>query len=265
MRPANHTQNNAMRIQDKLADTSSSLAFVARCAVLALLSMASAHAFAEDKSFSGDVGLGVLRTQPIIRGETSSTGPMPYLAFDYGPLFARIDTFGIKALKAGYGHIEIVARYRGDGYAAAGLAHRANPVPLGIGTLQTTPIGAFEFNITHDFSNSAGTLALVRYIAKLSAGPVTFYPEVGAEMLNARYANYYYGTLGNDASVIGQSYAPGSATNAFIGLLASTHIGEHWTLNGYFRRTKLDEAIARSPLVTRGGRNTLFVAAAREF
>jgi outer membrane protein len=219
----------------------------------------------EPAVFSGEVGIGAFRTQAIIHGDSTTTSPIPYLAFDYGPLFARIDTFGFKTLKVGNGNIELLGRYRPDGYQVSGLARRAMPVPLGIGTLQTTPIGAFEFNVTHDFSDSAGTLALARYIAKLPVGPVTLYPELGAEMFNSRYTNYYYGTRDNDANFIGQSYSAGSATNTFFGLLATTHIAEHWTLTGYFRRTFLGGAIADSPLVSRGARNSMFVAVAREF
>lgn len=223
------------------------------------------QARADEAVFSGEVGVGVLRTQSIIRGDSTSTSPFPYLAFDYGRLFARIDTFGFKTLKVGNGHIEVLGRYKPDGYQADGLARRATPVPLGIGTLQTTPIGAFEFNVTHDFANSSGTIALARYIAKIPVGPVTLYPELGAEAFDSDYTGYYYGTRNDDALVVGRSYSPGSATNTFFGVLATVPIAEHWTLTGYFRRTNLGNSIAESPLVTRGLRNSAFLAIARKF
>jgi outer membrane protein len=232
---------------------------------IALSLLACGNASADDTSLTGEVGVGVMRTQSIIHGDSSSNSLIPYLAFDYGRLFARIDTFGIKTLKVGYGNIEILGRYRPDGYDVSGLERRATPIPLGIGTLQTTPIGAFEFNVTHDVNDSGGTIGLARYIAKIPVGPVSLYPEFGAEAFNGRYNNYYYGTRGNEAAVVGRSYSAGSATNVFMGMMASVHIAEHWTLTGYIRRTNFGSAVADSPLVNRGLRNSGFLAVAREF
>ncbi|HEX5125440.1 MAG TPA: MipA/OmpV family protein [Rhodocyclaceae bacterium] len=232
---------------------------------IALTVMASNHAFAEDAAFSGDVGLGVVQKQSIIRGDHTRTSAMPYLAFDYGRVFARIDNFGVKTLAVGYGHIELLGRYRTDGYQVSGFERRDTPVPLGVGTLQITPIGAFEIDVLRDFGTSAGAVAQARYIAKFSAGRVSVYPEFGVEMLSARYANYYYGTRQQDAATLGQSYTAGSATNPFLGVMVSTQLAERWTLKTYLRYTLLDDTIAHSPLVSREGKTTMFVAVARGF
>lgn len=212
-----------------------------------------------------EAGVGFVRTQSIIQGGQMKTSVMPYLIHEEGRFFARIDTFGIKTLKAGYGHVEVIGRYRGDGYAVAGLMRRDNPVPLGLGTLQVTPWGAFEATALRDFGDSAGLVGQARYITRGHWWRLTFYPELGAEFLDSRYTTHFYGTRGQDAVSVGRHYAPASATNLFLGLLGSVRITERIAFNAYVRRTWYDDAIEDSPLVRRGARNSFFLAVARSF
>ena len=58
---------------------------------------------------------------------------VPYLNLDYGPVFARVDTFGYKLLPVGYGSLELVARAMDDGYTRARTqALRHNSLPAGL-------------------------------------------------------------------------------------------------------------------------------------
>src|SRR5450830_822947 len=98
---------------------------------------------ADPEAFSGDVGLGVLHGAGGIQGVRARTSLEPYLNFEKGRLFARIDSFGVKTLPLGMGHLELLGQVRSDGYKGGGWAQRKDPVPLGLGTLQITPIGAF--------------------------------------------------------------------------------------------------------------------------
>src|SRR5450830_754328 len=101
---------------------------------------------ADPEAFSGDVGLGVLHGAGGIQGVRARTSLEPYLNFEKGRLFARIDSFGVKTLPLGMGHLELLGQVRSDGYKGGGWAQRKDPVPLGLGTLQITPIGAFGLN-----------------------------------------------------------------------------------------------------------------------
>jgi outer membrane scaffolding protein for murein synthesis (MipA/OmpV family) len=216
-------------------------------------------------ALTGDIGVGATRSQTRTLGVSAETEPLPYLNFEYGPLFARVDSFGIKALPLGYGHIEFVGQYRGDGYDSKGLSHRRNSSPLGLGTLQITPVGAFGLQVLHDLGKSGGNLVQLRYLAELPLGRVTVYPELGVEYQSRAYARYYHGTTDGDAATLGEAYRPGSALNPYIGAMVETRLMDSWYLNAYVRRTFADDSIARSPLVVRGNFNSLLLALAYRF
>jgi outer membrane protein len=214
---------------------------------------------------SGDIGLGAVYTQAQIRGADSKTEVMPYLNFEVANAFARIDTFGVKTLPVGYGHLEVVGQYRGDGYEATGLERRGNSLPLGLGTLQITPIGAFGLQVLHDFGTSEGTLVQARYLAELPWGAVHVYPELGVEYQSQAYTGYYYGTTPADAASLGQAYRPSAAVNPYFGAMIEVRLADHWYANVYLRRTLVDDTIAQSPLLTLRTRDSVLLALAYHF
>jgi hypothetical protein len=223
-------------------------------------------ASAAENGLEGDIGVGVTRMQAQVRGVRSKTNATPYLNFEHGPVFVRIDTLGVKSLQLGqHGHLEFVVQYRGDGYKSTELQPRQDSVPLGLGTLQITPAGAFEIHVLRDVGKSGGTLVQARYLAEFALGPITVYPELGAEYQSRAYTDYYYGTTDADAATLGQAYRAGSALNPFIGAMVETRIAGQWYANAYVRRTVVDDSIARSPLVLRRNQNTLLLALAYRF
>lgn len=239
---------------------------VRACAVTAALSFLHASAAsAADNQLSGDLGAGASWSESQIHGARHQTDALPYLNLEYGPAFARIDTFGMKVLPMAYGHVEIVGQYRGDGYKAAGLFKRQNSVPLGVGTLQITPIGAFNVNVFHDFGKSSGALVQARYLAEIQVGRVTVYPEVGVEYQSSGYTRYYFAPTEAEAARLQRNYQPGSAVNLFAGAMIETRITQHWYAHLYVRHSVVDDAIADSPLVSRKGRSSALFAVAYRF
>lgn len=236
------------------------------CAFIAALSLLHFNAaLAAEATLSGDVGMGASWSQSQIRGEHEETSAMPYLNIEYGSAFARIDTYGVKVLPVAYGHIEIMGQYRGDGYNVVNLGKRQDSLPFGVGTLQITPIGAFDVRVYHDFGKSDGTLLQARYLAELSMGRVTLYPEIGVEYQSRDYTRYYYGTTDADAATLQRIYRPGSAVNLFAGIMIETRITQHWYTHLYLRHSVVDESITNSPLVTQKGHNSALLAASYRF
>jgi outer membrane protein len=198
---------------------------------------------------TGDIGLGVNAAPTPARAQSRQTGAIPYLNFDAGPLFARIDTFGVKLLPAGAGDIELLIRVLSDGYTpdSAGLKlggqRRRDSVPLGLGTLQVTTAGAFMFNVYRDAGKPKGTLADLMYAAEIDTGDLALYPQAGLEYRSSAYVRYFDGT---------PSYRPGAAGSPFAALFAEFHIGGSWYLDGNVRKSWLGKAVRNSPLVRRG-------------
>jgi outer membrane protein len=220
---------------------------------------------AAEPRLEGDIGLGAMRSQTQTAGVQPKTEALPYLNFEYGLVFARIDSFGIKAFPLGYGHVELVGQYRGDGYDSSVLSRRRDSLPLGLGTLQITPIGAFGLQVLHDLGTSGGNLVQARYLAELPLGRVTVYPELGAEYQSRAYTGYYRGTSSADAAALGQAYQPGSALNPYVGAMVEARLVDRWYLDAYVRRTFADDSIARSPLVVRGPVSSLLLAVSYRF
>ena len=204
----------------------------------------------------GDIGLGSYYTRSIIHGKNAHASVLPYGNFDYGRMFMRIDTLGIKTMNLGYGHLEIAGRFSQDEFNVDasnlhGLANRQTSIPLGLGTLQITPIGAFFINAFHDINKSRGNLFEVIYVAELATPQVSFYPLAGAEYQSKDYVRYYYGISAQEAaSSQYAAYQPAGAYNGLIGLIADIELTGDYHLNGYVRRKWLGDAIRFSPIVS---------------
>ena len=132
--------------------------------------------------WSGDLGLGVERTQASAPGASARTWALPYAYGDLGRLFVREDTFGAKLVPVGWGALEVVGRVSTEGSDGDGprLAHRRNPRPFGFGTFQETPWGGVFFDAFAD-TVSGGTLLEMSYAAELPLGACDAVPAGGRD------------------------------------------------------------------------------------
>jgi len=247
---------------------SSTLGFLA---VMVFGGMAQAQTEALPLRIDGDIGLGSYYTRSIIRGYTDHAQILPYGNFDYGRIFMRIDTLGIKTMKLGYGYLEIAARFSQDGFNAGvdslhGIGDRQTSIPLGLGTLQITPIGAFFINAFHDINKSGGNLLETIYVAELDTPQVVFYPLAGAEYQSGDYVRYYYGISAREAGLSQYpAYQPTGAFNPLLGLMIDARLTREYHLNFYLRRKWLGNAIQSSPIVGQRTMDTGFVALSYRF
>ncbi|HLY95596.1 MAG TPA: MipA/OmpV family protein [Sideroxyarcus sp.] len=238
-----------------------------------MLLCAAAPAASEEfpPNIVGDIGVGGYYTRSIIRSNGDAFTVLPYADFEYGRMFARVDTLGIKTLKVGYGYLELVGRISLDGFDTntpdlQGLKKRETSIPLGIGTLQVTPVGGFWVNAFHDVRSSKGSLMEVIYGGEIDLPRVTFYPLLGAEYQSGEYVRYYYGISAQEAtSSRYAAYQPAGALNGIIGLIADVELTEGYHLNWYMRRKWLGDAIQRSPIVSRGFLDTAYLSLSYRF
>lgn len=220
----------------------------------------------------GDIGLGIYYLHSVIKGKTGEASVLPYGSFDLGRMFMRVDTVGIKTMKLGYGYLEIAGRISQDGFNAnsgnlRGLSNRQNSVPLGLGTLQITPMGAFFINAFHDINKSDGDLFEAIYVTELDTPRTTFYPLVGAEYLSRNYVRYYYGVSTTEAAASQYSaYQPsGGAFNPNLGLIIDTKLTEEYHVNFFLRRKWLGHAIDSSGIVGKAFMDTGYITVSYRF
>ena len=244
------------------------------CAALGLLcALAAPDARAQaafENRFTGELGLGVYVKRGMVNEVGGSVLVLPYVYGDYGRFFARVDTFGVKTLPLGSGHLELVARVNTEGFDAdrsglRGVGGRRNPVPIGVGTMQRTPIGAFFAYATYDLT-SGGALLEATWGGRFEAGPVTLYPLLGLEYRSSAYVQHLYGIDASQAGASGYSaYAPGGSTTAMAGLAATMPISGPWALQFQWRHRWFDSAITASPIVNARGLDSGHLALTYEF
>lgn len=203
---------------------------------------------------TGDLGIGVYARTEVVRGTGSSTLVLPYVYGDFGRAFGRVDTFGVKTLPLGSGHLELVGRVSTEGWDAdvaslRGLRDRSNPIPLGLGTMQRTPIGAFFLYAMHDLESGGNYLEGV-WGGRWESGRLALYPLLGVEYRSRAYVRHLYGIDDAESAASGYAvYAPGASTVPMAGLAASVRLSGPWMLQLQWRHRWLDGAIGDSPIV----------------
>lgn len=236
---------------------------------LVLTSMlGSSMAFAENEYvLKGDVGAAVYHTPAITRSTDSSNAVLPYVYADYGPFYARINTVGYKAMPLGAGHLELATRITLEGYSSAqvGIADRASPMPVGVGTFQKTPYGAFFAYAFHDTQSGGGLLDFT-YAAKFNVAGFSVYPQLGVERRSAKYVQHLYGVSAAESVASGLSaYAGQSDIAPNAGITVSYPLTAQYSVSYQFRKKWFDTGITDSPLAQSKDQRTSFLALTREF
>lgn len=233
----------------------------------AVLSIAAPSWAQTRPQLQGDVGAAVFRTPAITRSAGRTDVVLPYVYADFGPLFARVDTFGYKVVPMGRGHLELAARVSFEGYRPSNPAfdERSAPLPIGLGTFQETHYGAF---FLYGFGDpvSGGTLLDASYAAEFGVGPVRVYPQVGLERRSARYVQHLYGISAAEAARSGAAgYRPGSSLAPSAAIAVDYELTPSLNLTGQVRRRWLDRSITASPLVAARTQTTSLLALTRTF
>ena len=221
--------------------------------VLAVLSTAAAARADDASRYVGDLGLGVERTLASAPGASARTWALPYAYGDLGRLFVREDTFGVKTLPIGWGALEVVGRVSTEGTDAdgAGLAHRTNPRPVGLGTFQETPWGGVFVDAFVD-AVSGGTLLEASYAAEVPVGPLTLYPQAGVTRRSARYDAHLYDVHA-------------ASTTPVLQLSGELPFADTWAVLAHAQWEPFDDAVRASPRVDARSRTSALVALAWRF
>jgi len=235
-------------------------------AVTSLLGASNALA-QNEYALKGDVGAAVYRTPAITRTADSNNAVLPYVYADYGPFYARINTVGYKAMPLGAGYLELATRITLEGYASAqaGIADRASPMPVGVGTFQKTAYGAFFAYAFHDTQSGGGLLDFT-YAAKFNVAGFSVYPQLGVERRSAKYVQHLYGVSAAESVSSGlAAYAGQSDVAPNAGITVSYPLTAQYSVSYQFRKKWFDTGITDSPLAQSKDQRTSFLALTREF
>jgi MipA family protein len=218
----------------------------------------------------GDVGLALYRTPAITRASGDANVLLPYAFADYGSLFARVDTFGVKLMPLGAGHLELAARVSFEGYkplGTPGIQDRSTPLPVGLSTFQETPYGAFFVYGFYD-TNSGGTLLDAMYAAEFKLGSIHIYPQLGFERRSDKYVQHLYGVSAQESAASGNTIAAYNASNSIspnLGFAFEYPLPNDYSLTLQVRKKWLDSSITDSPLVNSKSQLSSFLSLTRSF
>ena len=224
--------------------------------LICVLGMVPFLAMAQGSGFVGDVGAMVSTSGAIVKGDDRSTTALPYVYGDWGPVYARVDTLGIKTLPMGSGYLELAARISTEGFKSGQTAHpaagdRSSPLPIGVGTFQRTALGGVFAYAMHD-PQSGGQFAEFNWAGQLDVGPVKLYPQLGVQYRSADYVRHLYGIDAFQSQATGLSvYRPGASFTPMATVQASVPLSGRWSVQLITRYRHLDDAVAHSPLVNR--------------
>ena len=234
---------------------------------LAGVSIAALAETPDGLKLMGDVGVANYRTPAITRSNQKNNVVLPYVYADYGNWYARVDTFGYKIAPMGAAHLEVATRISFEDFQPtnAGVDRRSRPKPLGIGTFQETPYGAFFLYAFRDTA-SGGMLLDATYAAEFVFADWHFYPQFGVEQRDQKYVGKLYGVDSIEAQRSGlTAYSPKSSTSPNIAMAAEYPFADHLKLTVQVRKRYLDKAIQDSPLVNAKQQTSGFVAVTKTF
>jgi len=223
-----------------------------------------------ETGFKGDVGLAWMREETLNPAVSHEHGFIPYVYGDWGRWFARVDTFGIKTLPLGRGHLEVVYRDNNEGktLVRSQTRHnvsRDNPQLWGLGTFQETSVGAFFVYGLHD-ARSNGQLFELTYVLEFQVAGATLYPQLGVQHRSASYVNKLYGVSAKESAALGlASYTPAASTSYVWSLALELPLQAHWNLEWEISHTRLGSTLSQSPLVSKSSTVSNLIALVRHF
>ncbi len=233
--------------------------------VLLAAALGSTCAWAQGNGFRGELGGMATQASALVQGASASASAMPYVYGDWGRWYGRVDTFGLRALPLGQGHLELATRISTEGFeghktAFPALGERRSPMPVGLGTFQRTTLGGLFAYLMHD-PRSGGQFAEFTWAGQTRLGPLTFYPQLGVQYRSSAYVGHLYGVSPAEQLATGlRVWQPGASWAPQLTLHASLPLSGPGSLQGQLRQRWLDGAIADSPLVQRSGQTSGFLA-----
>lgn len=134
-----------------------------------------------------------------------------------------------------------------------GINKRKWSVMAGASYMRITPYGGFKLQVGTDvLGRSKGTVVTASYLAELSQGAWTWYPEFGINWNNHSYNQYYYGVTNKEAEKVGiKPYDAKSGFQPYLSLNSSYKVNPKWDIISGVEFNYLTDELYRSPLVNK--------------
>jgi outer membrane protein len=227
----------------------------------------------------GSAGLGAavrVTSSPYLGGGTRYD-LLPIYLYEGQRLFLHANRAGVKLFNEGDNtagqRFDLFVEQRFEGFPAenlptslTGMASRDSGIDLGLAYRIRQDWGTLRAELVHDIgSASGGYEARLGYGYEWRSGPWSLRPDVSVSWRDAKLNNYYYGVRPNEAIAGRAAYAPGSGTQAQLGLFGSYDVSERWRLLAGVSATLLGSSVKNSPIVEKRVLPSVYVGAAYDF
>jgi outer membrane protein len=182
--------------------------------------------------------------------------PLPMISYESRWISASVPTLDLKAYSGDTVSLRLRARYARDGYEAkdssylAGMADRKGSVWVGGAMLWRPGFANFSADVLRDASGySKATRARVQVDRRFSVGAFGLTPRLGAERVDDKFVNYYYGVRADEVRADRAFYEGAASTNIDAGLRLDYTFARRHTVFVDVRATRFGNTIKDSPLM----------------
>ena len=226
---------------------------------------------------SAGAGLALRASTSPYLGAGTRYDVLPLYLYEGKRLFLHANRAGVKLFNDGDRsagqRFEIFIEQRFEGFPAenlpaslAGMASRDSGVDLGLALRLRQGWGTLRAELVHDVGGASGGYeARLGYGYEWRSGPWSVRPDVSVSWRDAKLNNYYYGVQANEARAGRAAYAPGSGTQAQLGLYGSYDVSERWRLLAGVSATLLGASVKSSPIVEKRVLPSVYIGAAYDF
>ncbi|RPE81217.1 MipA/OmpV family protein [Vulcaniibacterium tengchongense] len=229
------------------------------------------------------LGIGARVKDSAYAGEGTRTLPLPLVNYEGERFFWRGVTGGFHLFEGEAFRLEAVVSGRFDGFDIDDLGRREllangldpdwlqdrdDGLDVGLSARWRGRAGELKFEALADVADASGGYELsLDYGYALHWGRTTVVPGAGVRWMSKDMADYYYGTLDEEAALGAPAYRPGSTLIPRASLGFSHPLGRKWRMIGAVKYEFLPGEIGDSPLIEAGtdGEAALSIGLARGF
>lgn len=218
------------------------------------------------------IGLGVAVVDKAYRDFDQETVALPILSYENEWISASLPTFDVKAFKAGDVSFRLRARYAGDGYEAedspilTGMSERKSSLWLGGAVIWNAGFANISGELLTDaMGNSKGNRAKLQIDRRFASGKFGLTPRLGAEWVDKKYVDYYYGVQLSEATTGRAFYEGKSTANLQAGIRLDYSINPKNIVFLDISTTSFGSAVKDSPLVDKSSQSVVAVGYSYRF
>ena len=202
------------------------------------------------------LGGGIAVQQKAYRDIDRDVLALPLVSYESKWISASVPTLDLKAYSNETLSLRLRMRYANDGYDAKdssflrGMRDRKGAVWVGGAALWRPAFANLSAEVLFDGSgHSEGRRARLQADRRFSLGAVGLTPRLGAEWVDRKFVNYYYGVRVDEVRA-GRSFYQGDAsTNIEAGLRLDYSLAPRQTVFLDVRATRFGSAVKDSPLI----------------